>query len=41
MKGPCYPVEVGIIFYQYSGETGWILVKGEYDPDRPKESRIK
>lgn len=39
-EGPCIPVEIGIIFDEYSGETGWKLVEGEYDPEEPSNNRI-
>ena len=31
--GPCIPLEIGIIFDEYPSETGWFLVRGEYDPE--------
>ena len=37
IEGPCIPIEFGIIFDQYPEETGWFLVKGEYDPENPPE----
>ena len=31
--GPCIPLEIGIIFDEYSDETGWMLVEGNYYPE--------
>mmetsp|Transcript_27990 Transcript_27990/g.52777 ORF Transcript_27990/g.52777 Transcript_27990/m.52777 type:complete len:646 (-) Transcript_27990:20-1957(-) len=39
-EGPCIPVEIGIIFDEYSGETGWKLVKGEYNAESPEENTV-
>jgi len=30
---PCIPVEIGIIFDEYTDETGWMLVRGNYFPE--------
>jgi len=39
-EGPCIPIEIGILFDQYSDETGWMLVKGNYFPEDPKKNVI-
>ena len=39
-EGPCIPVELGIIFDEYSDETGWLLVKGNYYPEDPALNNI-
>ncbi|KAL7430338.1 hypothetical protein ACHAXH_003074 [Discostella pseudostelligera] len=40
-EGPCIPIEIGIIFDQYPEETGWFLVKGEYNPGNPDSATLE
>jgi len=39
-SGPCIPVELGIIFDEYSEETGWMLVRGNYFPENPLRNDV-
>ena len=38
--GLCIPVELGLIFDEYSDETGWMLVKDNYYPENPERNDI-
>ncbi|KAL9180414.1 hypothetical protein ACHAXT_008384 [Thalassiosira profunda] len=38
--GPCFPVELGIIFDEYSDETEWLLAKGNYYPENPEQNVV-
>ena len=38
--GPCIPIELGIIFDEYSDETSWELVSGTYYPENPERNAV-
>ena len=39
-NGPCIPIELGIIFDEYSDETSWELVSGTYYPENSERNTV-
>lgn len=39
-SGPCIDIEIGIIFDEYTDETSWQLVRGNYYPENPEQNDV-